>query len=251
MMYEQTVRQEVEEWQKKMSRPPSFVNRLSKSIQGRVNRIIPEKVHKALTTAITGMVKSVLFGAKYTTAAPRSFSSLEALETAVYKRIQFYTNTAAVEGGITGAGGFLLGLAEFPVLISIKIKLLFDIAALYGYSVKDYRERLYILHIFQAAFSTQEHRINVYNQMVDWDNKKEALPNEVEEFDWRSFQQEYRDYIDLAKLAQLIPGIGAVVGFVVNKRLLKKLGETAMNAYRMRWLKNQALAGKMIGNDDG
>jgi hypothetical protein len=56
----------------------------------------------------------------------------------------------------------------------------------------------------------------------------------MNEFDWRNFQQEYRDYIDLAKLAQLIPVIGAAVGLVVNYRLLKKLGHIAMNAYRMR-----------------
>ena len=63
------------------------------------------------------------------------------------------------------------------------------------------------------------------------------MPDDIHQFDWRSFQQEYRDYIDLAKMAQLIPVIGAVVGVVVNYRLLNKLGETAMNAYRLRWKK--------------
>lgn len=53
--------------------------------------------------------------------------------------------------------------------------------------------------------------------------------------DWRRFQQEYRDYIDLAKLAQLIPIVGAPIGAVVNYRLLDQLGEAAINAYRMRW----------------
>ena len=54
--------------------------------------------------------------------------------------------------------------------------------------------------------------------------------------DWRSFQQEYRDYIDLAKLLQLVPGIGAFVGAYVNNKLVDKLGEYAMYAYRMRIL---------------
>jgi len=56
----------------------------------------------------------------------------------------------------------------------------------------------------------------------------------MQEFDWRNFQQEYRDYIDLAKLLQLVPGIGAVVGAYVNHKLTEKLGEFAMQAYRMR-----------------
>ena len=74
--------------------------------------------------------------------------------------------------------------------------------------------------------------------MVDRNQKSKDLPEDIHQFDWRNFQQEYRDYIDLAKMAQLIPIIGAPVGFVVNARLIRKLGLTAMNAYRMRLLKN-------------
>ena len=60
-------------------------------------------------------------------------------------------------------------------------------------------------------------------------------PRSLDDVDWRRLQQEYRDYIDLAKLAQLIPVIGAPVGAVVNYRLLDRLGEAAIGAYRMRW----------------
>ncbi len=55
------------------------------------------------------------------------------------------------------------------------------------------------------------------------------------------FSREYRDYIDLAKMAQFIPVIGAPVGYVVNSRLIKKLGVTAMNAYRMRVMEKGGL----------
>src|SRR4029079_13730350 len=150
-------------------------------------------------------------------------------------RIEFYKKTAAVEGGVTGAGDLLLGLADFPILIGLKIKFLFDTASLYGYDIKDYKERVYILHIFELAFSSHEHRKNVYLKMVDWDKKSKELPDDIHQFDWRNFQQEYRDYLDIAKMAQLVPIIGAPVGIVVNYRLIKKLGRTAMNAYRMRF----------------
>ena len=69
--------------------------------------------------------------------------------------------------------------------------------------------------------------------MADWDAREH--PADLDGFEWRKFQQEYRDYIDLAKMAQMIPLIGAPVGAVVNYRLLDKLGETAIEAYRMRW----------------
>ncbi len=241
MTYEDQIIKELEGWQKKMKRKPSLLDKLSKKAQTKINSYIPEKVHNAITVAIKQMVRGVLFGATYTSKIKKGTSSLLDVETAVQRRIEFYKKTAAAEGGITGAGGILLGLVDFPVLLSLKLKMLFDIAGLYGYSVKDYKERLYILHIFQLAFSSQEHRRDVYLQMIGWDEKKELLPDDIHQFDWRPFQQEYRDYIDLAKMAQLIPGIGAVVGVVVNYRLIKKLGVTAMNAYRMRWITQKKL----------
>jgi hypothetical protein len=101
--------------------------------------------------------------------------------------------------------------------------------------VRDYRERLYLLRVFQLAFSSQQQRNEIYRQIKDWDTQSQYLPYDVNAFDWRSFQLAYRDYMDLAKLAQILPGIGAAVGIVVNYRLTRHLGRTAMNAYRMRW----------------
>lgn len=235
--YTRQVSSELNAWQKQMMRRPSFLNSLSKRVQTKVNSWIPEKVHKAITVAIKQMIRGVLFGARHTTAEPFLKASLQIREQLVLDKVNVYRKTAAIEGGITGAGGLLLGLADFPILAAIKIKLLFEIASLYGFDVNDYKERVYILHIFELAFSSHEHRRNVYLKMTDWDEKSKELPEDINKFDWRNFQQEYRDYIDLAKMAQLIPIVGAPVGIVVNNRLIKKLGITAMNAYRMRLMK--------------
>ena len=223
-------------WQKQMLKRPSLVNKWSKGVQVKINSWIPEKVHRAITATLKQMIRGVLFGANYTAAKPLHGLSLEAREAAIQERIKFYKSTAAVEGGITGAGGILLGFADFPILIGLKIKLLFDIASMYGFNVKDYKERIYILNIFELAFSSQVHRRKIYLKMLAWDQKSKDLPEDIHQFDWRNFQQEYRDYIDLAKMAQVIPLVGAPVGFVVNSSLVKKLGKTAMNAYRLRIL---------------
>lgn len=232
--YEQQVLDELRQWQKNMQRKPSLMNKLSKGMQTKLNSYIPEKVHHAITVAIKQMIRGVLFGARITTKKPARINSLQATEETLQRMIKNYRRTAAAEGGVTGAGGLLLGLADFPILLGIKLKMLFDIASSYGFDVKDYKERVYLLHIFELAFSSQEHRRQVYLKMTDWETKKLALPDDINQFEWRSFQQEYRDYIDLAKMAQLIPGIGAVVGVVVNYRLISQLAKTAMNAYRMR-----------------
>ena len=234
--YEIIISKELIAWQKQMLRRPSLLNNLSKRIQTKINTWIPEKVHVAITAAIKQLIRGVLFGARHTTAKPLMDLPLMNRETAVLKKIEDYKKTAAIEGGITGAGGFLLGLADFPILIGIKLKLLFEIATLYGFDVNDYKERVYLLHIFELSFSSDVHRKSIYLKMTDWENKKQQLPEDIHQFDWRNFQQEYRDYIDLAKMAQLVPVIGAPVGILVNYRLIRKLGKTAMNAYRMRLL---------------
>jgi EcsC protein family len=233
--YEHQALHELRRWQHKVSRNPSIASKLSRRLQQKINTAIPEKIHQAITAAIREMVRAVLFGSGITTGKILRDMPLKERELIVQERIEFYKKTAAVEGGVTGAGGILLGLADFPILLSLKLKLLFEIAALYGHDVHDIRERLYILYIFQLAFSNQTHRQAVYQQTVDWVRQYDSLPKDLNEFDWRIFQQEYRDYIDLAKMAQLIPVIGAAVGLVVNYRLVTKLGETSMNAYRMRW----------------
>lgn len=240
-LYERKISQDLAQWQKKITRKPSLTNRVARSVQQRVNKIIPEKAHQAITAAIKQMVRAVLFGAVKTTSAVTNDMSLLKREQTILERIEFYKRTAAAEGGLTGLGGILLGLADFPILLGIKIKLLFEIAALYGHDINDFKERLYILYIFQLAFSSQHNRREVYKQLENWPEIASKIPDDIHQFDWRNFQQEYRDYIDLAKMAQLLPVVGAVVGLVVNYRLINQLGETAMNAYRLRWKQEKGL----------
>ena len=174
--YDESVSVELKAWQKKMLKRPSLLNSLSKKIQTKINSWIPEKVHNAITASIKQMIRGVLFGAKHTTPHVRIGVSLRDREDAVRKKIESYRNTAAIEGGITGAGGFLLGLADFPILLGIKLKLLFDIASIYGFNVYDYKERVYILHIFELAFSSDQHRKNIFLKMTDWETKSNSLP---------------------------------------------------------------------------
>jgi hypothetical protein len=225
---------ELKGWQLAMCSKPSFLNKITKKIQKKINGIIPEKIHLVITKTIKEITRTVLFGAGFTTFSHEREKSIQELEAKVKERINFYTSSAAAEGAVTGFGGFLLSLADFPLWLTLKMKMLFEISSRYGHDTDDYKERIYILYIFQITFSSQERRNEIYELMEDWDQKKEKLPADLNGFDWRTFQLEYRDYIDLAKLLQLIPGVGAIAGFLINHKLTNKLGKTAMNAYRMR-----------------
>jgi hypothetical protein len=73
----------------------------------------------------------------------------------VRKQIKFYRNTAAAEEVVTGAAGFLAGLADFPIWLTLKMKMLFEIASIYGFDVKNYKERIYI-SIFSTLFPARK-----------------------------------------------------------------------------------------------
>lgn len=217
-----------------MLKPPSLVDRAARQVQGRINRIIPEPVHAAVTAVIERMTRTILTGADLVTEGPRVGADLAQKDARAREIIDTYRKTAAVEGGVAGAGGFWLALADFPALLVIKIKLLFDLCSNYGHDAARFEERLYILALFQLAFSSADHRAEVFRTLDGWDAR--AHPADFQHFDWRAFQREYRDYIDLAKMAQMIPVVGAPIGAFVNWRLLERLGKTAINGYRLRHL---------------
>jgi len=234
--YNEMTVKELNRWKKKMRKKPSLAGKVSKGIQNKINGILPEKYHEIITGAIKNMTKVVLFGSKYITKTPYRNLSLEEREKLVAKKIKIYKTTALIEGAGTGAGGIVLGLTDLPLLLGIKIKLLYDIAAIYGFDVNDYKERIYILNIFQLAFSSKSNVNEVFAKIENTEEYFDTLPDDINSFEWRTFQQEYRDYIDFAKLLQMVPGIGAFVGAYVNAKLVKKLSETAVQAYRMRLL---------------
>lgn len=231
--YEEIVLKEALKWERKMGRKSSLVQKASKSVQTKINKKIPEKVHQFLTESIRKMIELTLTSSAYIYKVDvDSKWNFEEREKYVLERLQTYRNTAMIEGAGTGAGGILLGLADFPLLLSIKMKFLFDAGQIYGVDVKSYEERMYLLHLFMLAFSSDESRKKVLKRVMNWEREKEVW----KEIDWQELQQEYRDTIDFIKMLQLLPGIGAAVGAWANNKLLTQLGETTMNGFRVRLL---------------
>lgn len=229
--YEQSVQRELTQWRKKMYQNPNLFHQVSKKAQTKINSWIPAKAQRFITESIKNMVKTMLVGSQLTTKkALIPEKSLYKQDALVKEKLESYRKTATIEGAGTGAGGIFLGLADFPLLLSIKVKFLFETAAIYGFDTKEYEERLFMLHVFQLAFSRDEMRKQTMYTIENWEQEKHKLV----EMDWEVFQQEYRDYIDLVKLLQMVPGFGAIVGAYANYNLLDQLGDTAMNAYRLR-----------------
>jgi hypothetical protein len=232
---ETTVRTEVEAWRARVLKPPGLWDRATRGTQERINRIIPERVHAVITAGVEAMTRGILSGSDLLKAKPARDGTLAARELRARAAITTWRNTASVEGGVAGAGGFVLAAADFPALMAIKVRLLGDIVAAYGWGGGSVRERLFVLHIFHLAFASAKRRPEALAELERWMAGVDQ-PDAITDYDWRGFQIEYRDFIDLAKMAQLIPVVGAPIGAVVNWRLVERLGETAIMACRLRWL---------------
>lgn len=241
--YDAEVRHELRKWRLDLLEPPGMFEGLSKNIQTRINEKLPDKWHKSVTAAVKGIVQSTLFTLDYLPSQPPlRGASLYESDRKAEELLSKYKKIAAAEGAGTGAGGILLGLADFPMLIGIKMKFLFELAHAYGYSARSFKERLFILYVFQLAFSSPGKKPALYETVRGWASAEAGLPSDDElakQIDWHQLQQEYRDTIDFRKLLQLMPGIGAVVGAWANYGLLKELGRTGMNSFRLRRLEEQ------------
>lgn len=238
--YELQVLRKLRKWEEKMVEKPHRWYRVSKKLQNRFNKWIPDKIHQTITRVIKQMVKAVLFSSEFVKPVMDVESTLEKREDAVEKRMEYYRTTAAAEGGIAGWGGLLGALADFPALLTIKLKFLFDVASLYGYDSSKLSERIFLLQVFQLAFSSPLTQQATFLQLKNWSKHPETLPQNTDAIDWYRFQQDYRDYLDVSKLLQMLPGVGAAVGVLVNYRLLNTLYLTATMCYRMRWLQDKA-----------
>lgn len=233
-LYERQLEKELRQWHGEIVKSAGAFERASDEMQKKTQKLVPKKVQDAITSAIEGMVKTMLKGSELLNIHEDTQDLMMAeRDYMVIRTFKKYQKTATAQGVGFGMGGILLGMADLPVLMSIKIKFMFDAAKLYGYHPEYLEERLFLLHVFQLAFSGKEHRLEIFHKLEHWDD--EELPA----IDWEKFQIEYRDYLDLAKMLQLLPVVGGVVGGTANYKLMHRLCENVMNCYRMRILRKR------------
>ena len=86
-IYERQALFELEIWKKEIHKDLSFTDILSRRIQTKINNVIPDKVHQAITVTIKKMVQLVLFGSAYSTSKPLEKASLQYREAFVKRQI--------------------------------------------------------------------------------------------------------------------------------------------------------------------
>ena len=231
-LYFKTIKKELAAWEKQITKRPSLADRMSKSVQTKIQNLIPQNVQNMITASVKMMIETVLAGSSLLTKEKMAENPTMAESDFLVERAYGVYHKMAVAQGIGfGLGGILINLADLPALMTIKVKFLFDCSKLYGFDVDKKSERLFMLYIFQLAYCCDRRRLEIFPIIRDWDQHVEQI-----EMDWEKLQIEYRDYMDIAKLLQLLPVVGSVAGGAANHSLIKKLKITAMNCYRLRIL---------------
>lgn len=252
-IYEENVLQQIKRYERKIEMFTPIEN-WSKQMQQKVDSYIPKKVHESIAVALEKAVKSFLSGIEIH--APKQgqqeniHNHIKDTLSHAKQCVQDYMKIATIEGAGTGFGGFIASGIDFPALISIKLKMLQDLLALYGYSLSQFHERLYTIKIMQLEFSGKKQKIVIWQELKSWSSfqtEDQDAPS-WGTFNWEQFYMEYKQSIELIKLLQIIPGFGAIVGAYANYTFLEKLGRTAILCLQMRHI--QEKYGSIVPLDD-
>ncbi|WP_423364590.1 EcsC family protein [Mycoplasma sp. P36-A1] len=228
-LYEQTLEKQLDSWKKDILKKESMIKKTTNKVQNKTQNLLPDKVQSTITSTIEGMTKLIMNGSGFLTVKENTEGlSLAESEYLVLTQFSKYQKAAMSEGFSFGLGGIILGVADLPALLSIKIKFMFDACKLYGFDPNLIEERLFILYIFQLSYSSKDNKQEIFKIINNW-NK-----TDIKNFDWEKFQLEYRNYLDIAKMLQLVPVIGSVVGATANYKLMNTLKKNLMNCYRLR-----------------
>lgn len=143
---------------------------------------------------------------------------------------------ATLQGASTGVGGFLTLSLDIPLLLSMQIKLLQDIAICHGYNPDDKKERIFIIKCLQFVSADIVGKKAILQQLAEYNATSEKVQREVilEMQGWREAIYTYRDSFGWKKLFQMVPVFGIIFGAFSNRSTIQDVAEAGEMFYRKR-----------------
>ncbi|MEM7407563.1 MAG: EcsC family protein [Pseudomonadota bacterium] len=166
-------------------------------------------------------------------------------------RAQFDQNAvlAAFQGGGAGLGGIVLIAADLPVLFTLNLRLIQQVAGTYGFSLRDTEFAPLVLAVFNAAASGQPaarhqalREINVAAASLAHGHPYNGHVRGTFSAQNRHVPREIAKNLLGRKLGQMIPIAGAAVGAGVNYWFTTQTAETAYMLFRALHLECRARA---------
>lgn len=154
-----------------------------------------------------------------------------------------YRTLAAVEGAATGYAGLPGMVPDIIALVALNLRAAGEYAAYCGFDISSNRERLYALQILDAASSDKNVNKQVaFSPLMRVSSRlaRQQAARQIEDLALSRAIREATERLGLhlarAKMAQIIPVTGAVVGSGFNAFYTNKVTETAYYLYRERFL---------------
>ncbi|WP_010502976.1 EcsC family protein [Paenibacillus elgii] len=141
---------------------------------------------------------------------------------------------ATAQGATTGFGGLFTLAIDIPAILGLSLKVLQEMAMVYGYDPNDKRERVFVIKCLQFASSDIVGKKAVLEELADFDNEHRQRDAISQLQGWREVVTIYRDNFGWKKLFQLIPVAGMIFGAVLNRSTLQDVAEAGKMLYRKR-----------------
>ncbi|WP_432358737.1 EcsC family protein [Sporosarcina sp. UB5] len=158
------------------------------------------------------------------------------MDSAVEKITNNRKRIATFQGATTGIGGLFTLTIDIPLLLSLQLKTLQDMAICYGYNPNEKEERLFVVKCLQFVSSDIVGKQAILAQLSQFDGPDESSRREVmsELQGWREVVFSFRDQIGWKKLFQMIPIAGLVFGAFINRSAVNDIAEAGKMLYRKR-----------------
>ncbi|CAG7653250.1 EcsC family protein [Paenibacillus allorhizosphaerae] len=152
---------------------------------------------------------------------------------------QHRSNLAAAQGATTGIGGLFTLAVDIPAVLGLSLKVIQEMALIYGYDPNQKRERIFTVKCLQFASSDIVGKKAILVELADFDNELRHKEVVSQLQGWREVVNAYRDNFGWKKLFQLVPIAGMVFGAVINRSTLQDVAEASKMLYRKRRVKER------------
>lgn len=274
MNYIELAMREIEEWE---NEKPGFLNQAAdfllwpaeKAAEALIPNAVQEGVGKAIQACLSGLASQTpktfdavaiaqSISAHYKEiggGTPTLDHALQAADERARESWNYHIGYAVVEGGATGAGGFVGLAADIPALFSILLREIQEVGTCYGFDVTTDREQDYLLHILQAGFAANVKTkmgfivsLKEFEQIlinIAWKKMAEDLASkQISKHSLlaalRQFAKTLGFQLTKRKALQLVPVVGALVGASLNGTLANDIGKAAYMSYRRRWISEKS-----------
>lgn len=244
----------VEEWEKDQS-DLWFWEKIAKIPFTLLDKLIPASIQNAIGKTLDELGAYIQTGGRYlidpssilkelenaAQLPPNQLSiqtasqlPLQTMDHVAQKLITSRKQWATLQGATTGFGGIFTLVIDIPALLGLSLKVLQEMALVYGYNPNDYHERIFIVQCLQFAASDYVGKQAILKNLSQYDEQVVNRESISQIKGWREVIQTFRDQYTWKKMLQAFPIVGIIIGAYLNRSLLSDVAETGHMLYRKR-----------------